>query len=61
MSDSKAIILLHFLPKMRSKDLWQNESGTMESRKTVKRKKKIGFENSSISQDDWKPGVGQFK
>lgn len=58
MSDSKAIILLHFLPKMRSKDLWQNESGTVESWTIVK---KIGFENSSISQDDWKPGVGQFK
>lgn len=31
------MILLHFLPKMRSKDLWQNESGTTESWKIVKK------------------------
>lgn len=37
MSQSKAMILPHFLPNMRSKDLWQNERGTTESWKIVKK------------------------
>lgn len=57
----EAMVLLCFLPKIRSKDLWPDESGTTDIGKMVENIFESTFERSSVSHGDYKAGIGQFK